>query len=486
MLAVLLALVVLRLWLSGHLELVADEAYYWMWARALGWGYFDHPPMVAWWIAAGRALFGDTEFGVRVMGVLATLPLTWLVYRIAVELFGDQRLGLIAALWMQATLFVAVDGLVMTPDTPLMLFSALAIFALTRVARTGDGHWWYLVGIAAGLALLSKYTGFYIGLGIVLWLALTPSMRHWFGRFELYAGGALAMLVFAPNLIWNAANGWVTFTRQFGRLSQDRFAPYFVIDFLGGQIGLLTPLIFAFAATGMVIAVRRAFTKRDWTWTLISAMTVPLLLTLFKHGLQNRVEGNWTAMIIPLAVIVGVKISYEESDGGWRRKLRLISRRFALPVGLFISLAVYAQAAFDLAPDFGISDPTSRMKGWRELANDVDSAAEDLGADYIATTSYTLTSLLAFYGDPTRPVVQLNQRYRYQPLATPPSDELFDGPGLYVAKVRSDKSDRIAGLLELVEPGGPLVRRRPGGLIEELSIYVIGKPRTQPPFSDDL
>ena len=48
------------------LPLSADEAYYAQWAQHPDWGYFDHPPMVAWWMAAGRALLGDSVLALRV------------------------------------------------------------------------------------------------------------------------------------------------------------------------------------------------------------------------------------------------------------------------------------------------------------------------------------------------------------------------------------------------------------------------------------
>ena len=64
-------LLLVRLWLDAHLELMFDEAYYALWAKHLAWSYFDHPPMVALWIRLSTILFGEHEFGVRALGTLA-------------------------------------------------------------------------------------------------------------------------------------------------------------------------------------------------------------------------------------------------------------------------------------------------------------------------------------------------------------------------------------------------------------------------------
>jgi hypothetical protein len=86
----LAALTVVRLWVAAVTPLAPDEAYYWVWSRALAAGYLDHPPMVALWIRIGTvfagasgpwgilverlALTGDRE-EIRAASVLAVLTL---------------------------------------------------------------------------------------------------------------------------------------------------------------------------------------------------------------------------------------------------------------------------------------------------------------------------------------------------------------------------------------------------------------------------
>ena len=211
----LLALTALRLVAAAALPLSGDEAYYWVWSHALAPGYLDHPPMVALWIRAGTELAGQGALGVRLLGPVSAAVGTLLLARAAEALLPGS--GVPAAALFNGTLLLGAGAVTMTPDTPLVFFWTLAAWALARLLATGQGAWWLAVGAASGLALDSKYTGGFLGVGIVLWLAWVPGLRHWFRSAWLWAGGAAAAALFAPVLAWNAAHGWVSLAKQGGR-----------------------------------------------------------------------------------------------------------------------------------------------------------------------------------------------------------------------------------------------------------------------------
>ncbi len=169
-LILLAALTALRLAVAAAAPLSADEAYYWVWSRALQPGYLDHPPMVALWIRAGTALAGQGAFGIRLLSPIAAAVGSVLLARAAEDLFPGRRLGLPAAALLNATLLMAAGAVTMTPDTPLLLFWTAALWALARLVATGRPGWWLAVGVFAGAALASKYTAALLGLGIALWL----------------------------------------------------------------------------------------------------------------------------------------------------------------------------------------------------------------------------------------------------------------------------------------------------------------------------
>ena len=141
----ILALVVLRLVAAAWTPLTFDEAYYWMWSKHLAFGYYDHPPMVAYVIRSGTMLAGDTELGVRLVSILLALPMSFAVFRTASILFGGSRVAATATILLNVTLMAAVGTLIVTPDAPLLVASSLVLFCLAKVLETGRGPWWLAV-----------------------------------------------------------------------------------------------------------------------------------------------------------------------------------------------------------------------------------------------------------------------------------------------------------------------------------------------------
>ena len=138
-----------------------DEAYYWLWSRHLALGYFDHPPAVAFLIRAGTALFGDTAFGVRSVGIALVSVATFCVWRTASLLLGEREDGVRAALFYNLMLMPTVTAIPLVPDPPALACSAAFMWALAELVVGGKGWWWLVAGLFAGMGLLSKYTMFF-------------------------------------------------------------------------------------------------------------------------------------------------------------------------------------------------------------------------------------------------------------------------------------------------------------------------------------
>ena len=134
-LAALALLTGVRLGVAGFTPLSPDEAYYWVWSRALAPGYLDHPPMVALWIRAGAWLAGEGAFGIRLLGPLSAALGSVLLAQAAADLLPGRGAGPRAAALLNATLLLGVGAVTMTPDAPLLLFWTAALWALARLLR---------------------------------------------------------------------------------------------------------------------------------------------------------------------------------------------------------------------------------------------------------------------------------------------------------------------------------------------------------------
>jgi len=446
--ALLLLITSIRFVVAARMPLSADEAYYWVWSRALAPGYLDHPPMVALWIRAGTALAGQSALGVRLLGPLAAAAGTWLLAKAAEDIAPGRRAGLAAACLLNGTLLLNVGAVVMTPDTPLLLFWTATLWALARLHATGRPAWWLAAGAAAGLALDSKYTAVLIAPAILLWLCVVP---HWWRRWQMWAGGAVAMLLFAPVAWWNAQHGWASFAKQGGRTGDwhPARAVQFIAELVAGQIGLATPLAALLLGAGIGLAARRG-SARDPAWALLAAFSLVPAAVFVQHALGDRVQGNWPAIIYPAAAIAAAGL------GGFWLRLRLP----AVALGGAITALVYAQAAFGVLPLPARLDPTARLlAGWPAFAQSLADLAQAQGAAFIAVEPYGDAAELARLAPPALPVLAVDPRWRY--VVLPDATSVIAGrTGLLLrAAGRSDTPDTddwasLAPLPGIVRAGG--------------------------------
>ena len=435
------------------MPLSADEAYYWIWSKALAPGYIDHPPMVALFIAAGTALLGDTALGVRLLAPLSAAAGSVLLASAGAALFpgepdGGRRIGVRAAVLLNATLLLNAGAVTMTPDTPLLLFWTAATAALARVGS--HRTWWLVVGVLSGLAMDSKYTAVFLGIAIVLWLLVCA--RDEFLRWQLWAGGALAMAVFAPVVWWNAGHGWISFVRQGGRAADwlPTRAWQHLGDLVGGQILLATPLVALVLAVGLVALVRH---RTDPARVLLAALTLPAMLVFVQHALGDRVQANWPSIIYPGAALAAAVVVTRL----WRP---------AVVTGYVISGAVMLQAAAAPLVLPRKYDPLLiRLGGWDTLAQDL----RDLQGDgFVAAENYGVASLLAWHlpgatvlgTDPRLQALDLPRRSQHPLPAT----------GVLIQSTRRSEPPDPA-VWDRIVPLPDLVRARHGVVAETYHAY---------------
>src|ERR1051325_833677 len=123
-LLVIAVLTLLRFIAGAVLPLSCDETYYWLWSKHLAAGYFDDPPVIAFAINGGTAVFGDTPFGLRIMPLLLSVLASWAVWRAGAVLLRSEEAGLRACVLFNATIMVAVETFAATPDAPGLAFAA--------------------------------------------------------------------------------------------------------------------------------------------------------------------------------------------------------------------------------------------------------------------------------------------------------------------------------------------------------------------------
>lgn len=458
------ALIGLRLAAGAFLPLSSDEAYYWLWSKHLTAGYLDHPPAIAWLIRAGTALFGDTAFGVRFWPIMASAGASWFVWRAAAELLSSERAGAHAAVLFNLTLMVAVEMLAATPDAPALLGAAGLLFALVRVAGTGDGRWWIAAGIAGGIALLSKFTALFLAAGTFAWIVVEPSRRRWLASPWPYLGLLIAILLDLPNLIWNGQHGWETYAFQFARVSQGHFTLRYLGEFIGSQIVFASPFVFLLGV--MALSRRRG----DEALRLIALTMAPAIAYFLAHALHDRVQANWPSFLMP-AFVVGAVAASRLVWPVWMTGATKLFGRAAAPVAAIMLVLAYGQALFAIVP-MGRADPFARLLGFGidALGHQVDQARTRIGARAVLVSDYATAGWLGFYLPSHSSVVVIGEPERWD-FAASADPRSFSGPLLYAVEDRHDRRAQVAANAKDLAPVGTISRARRGVVIARYRLY---------------
>jgi 4-amino-4-deoxy-L-arabinose transferase-like glycosyltransferase len=467
----LLAVTAARLLAAALVPLTEDEAYYRLWAQSLQLGYYDHPPMIAWWIRGGMSLLGDNALGIRLVPSLACGLTGLLIFDLALRLGADAGTAARASVWYNATLLIGMGGGLATPDAAATPFWVATLWCLARTrAPRGDG-WWLGAGAAAGLACLSKYSSLFIAPGVVLWLALTPPGLSSLRRPWPWAAAIIAAALFGLNVAWNANHHWVTFHKQFGRLEPHGLKPGYLVELLASQVVLLNPLISVFAIPGLRGPWRTKPAPGQLDPRLPLATALPFFAYLMLHSLHDRVQAHWPAPIYPALVLVAAAVAQHAPASGWRASLRAA----AAPVGLGLSALVMAHLALPITDIRGLNDPSGAIRGWPGFTRQIEQLRLAHGAAWIGTLSYGAAAQLDAAGE-TAPVVQIAERDRYLPGDGSWRADM-SRPGLLVDLKRRMNPKALGDCFAVVTPLGDVVRHIGASRPDRYSVYLIAQPR---------
>lgn len=303
LLAVGLASLALRLWISATFPITGDEAFFYWWGVYPDWGYYDHPPMVGWLMAGVRAVLGDSVWAIRLPAVLLPLAtgaaLWW-------ALKGTQAVGRQRAAWAVLFFWLAPINwlnMLITTDTPLIFWSVLSVAALVRAERREQfdraAYGLYaLSGLFVGCAFLSKYFSVVLGLAYVVYFALY--------RRDRWAGFALLVLCALPgpaiNIAYNVSHGWSNIMfNVYNRNEAELFEWRKPLTYVGMMAYLITPAGVWLALKYRKAMVATAAVSRPLR-LLACLVLVPLLFFLLLSG--KKVIGlHWVLSFYPFGFV---------------------------------------------------------------------------------------------------------------------------------------------------------------------------------------
>ncbi|MCC6954748.1 MAG: glycosyltransferase family 39 protein [Deltaproteobacteria bacterium] len=388
-----------------RLGLSADEAHYWDWSRQLDLAYYSKGPMVAYVIRLPTAICGDTAFAVRRPAAILQSIFLVLFYRFAASLSGSE-IAFKAMVLFRSTLMVSACGVAMTTDPLIAVFWMVALSGGYAAVIRQESRGWWVFGIATGFAFLSKYTAAILLPSMALFLVVSGGSRAQWRRFGLSCG--VVGLASIPVIWWNAQHGWVNVAHNLGHVgasrSSLRIRPEKFLELVGGQLGLIGPLLCAalLVLTFRVLTRRRESAPRE---LFLASFVAPLLLMCVVVSFTKSVYANWPFPAFIGAMLLLV-VKWNESAPVWRQADTLYRRSlfFHLPI-LAIAYLLYLGVTFWVPPQFL---PTKKLVGGPELGARVEELLRSANKElFVITENYDTAALIAFYA-PSHPYAMVD------------------------------------------------------------------------------
>jgi len=177
-------------------------------ARHLAWGYVAYPPMTPFFARLSLDLFGTSIAGFRFFASLAQAVAIVLTGLMAREMGGGVRAQVLAGASMVP--YALAAGALMVYNSFDNICWILAAWFVVKLLRSEDARWWVAIGAAVGLGMMAKYAMAFLAVAIVAAFLMTDARRYLASRW-LWAGCAAALLIWAPNLVWEARHHFVSF-----------------------------------------------------------------------------------------------------------------------------------------------------------------------------------------------------------------------------------------------------------------------------------
>lgn len=353
-------------------------------ARHLDWGFVAYPPITPLIGRFELILFGTSLVGFRVFSAMAVSIGMVVAGLIAKELGGKRRAQLLAAVATGISPVSLAQGAVFQYVSFDYLWGVTATYLLIRLLKSEDPRWWVPIGGILGIGMETRYTMGFLALGIVGAVLLTRA-RHFLGSGWLWMGAGISILIFLPNLVWQAQHHFISLeflSHLHARdLRQGRYK-----GFYGEQPWVCVNLVTApLALLGLWFYLIRKEGQRYRLlgWTFAVSFTIFCL---------TGARSYYTAPLYPVLIAGGsvlFGILLDELRPGWSRSAYGLQW-----TAILVSGVVFALLVMPVAPigsrlwriTSQLHDQFREEIGWPDLAKAVAGVYGSLSAEEQETT----------------------------------------------------------------------------------------------------
>ena len=387
-----LAFFVYREWVTQTLpvHLFFDEAYYFGWSQNLAWGYYSKPPVVAWLIRVTTDIFGDSEWAIKLAAPFLYSITSLVIFKISEKLHSPQS-GLYAAFIFLSMPLVSFNSLFITTDAPLLFFWACALSFFLTAKESDQWRYWITAGIMGGFGLLSKYTFILFPAGFLIYGLLSRDGRVILSNPKFWVACTIALLMLAPNLIWNFQHDFISFqhTADIAQQQENTISFSRMFEFWASQFIVFGPI-----AT-CVLIVSAFYIRKNLNQKLMWSILLPIFLVISIQALSARANINWSApAYISGSIAVGILLAYKN----WH-KLFLIGviLNIAMMFGFYHYNSIQSIMGIETTQN---NNPYTRISGWYELGQAIQPTLDMYPDAPIASESRKVLAYLGYYRNP--------------------------------------------------------------------------------------
>ena len=379
----------IRGFLAAFVEFGNDEVYYWTYAMFPDLSHFDHPPMVGFFIQlfSGNLLF-TSEFFLRLSSVIGMTVNTYLIYLIGKEVKNAQT-GFYSALLYTASVYAfVITGIFILPDTPLSIFTFLSVLFFVKYFKEETPRYLIFAGLFAGLAMLSKYSGAFIWIGVGLYVIFYS--RKEFKNPYMYLSVIISALCLSPILVWNINNEFISFTFHGNRVGFfGEFRPECFLAELLGELGYNNPVNYVLIIIALIALIKGEKYIDDMPRRLLLCMSLPLIVLFWLFSLTKPILPHWTSpSFVLMLIFVAARLTYkyEIKNGDLFIPKSVIASLSVLIFVLFFGVVEIKTGFVPLnfsersktVQRYGEGDFTLDMYGWRMIKPEFEDIREEM------------------------------------------------------------------------------------------------------------
>jgi len=384
----------IRLIVAPFFGLGVDEAHYVLYAKYLDLSYVDHPPLTGWVHAPFFYFFGTNEFLVRLPAILIFAATSYCAYVFMMRITGSVNASVVSVLALNCSFMLNALGIMLLPDSLLLLLVFILIFICERIARENKMRDYLFLGVILGFMGLAKYTSILLVPPLIIFLLMKKKYDVIFS-FRMLAAVLIAFIIIIPVLYWNYTHEFISFRYQSGHVLGTLTAS--ISNFLGSiaaQFGAYSPFLFIIAFYGFFKSIRSG---NDYL-RLAVFFAGTIMLFFLLTSLSERTLPHWPGIFYLLFIPVGAYYLLE-SVQRWKRNFLYFSLGFSLILTLF----AYTELVCKFLPFPDYKSPFRDIYGFKIITGKADEIVkgDSSGAPKaLAVSNWTMGSRVMYYSLP--------------------------------------------------------------------------------------